>query len=161
MRRALSTGEDQPSPGTGAFHATLLVLDQCTGTLRAFECPWPSGPRNCGQSSACAAAAASSPLNKHVRTALFRISKQTASSIPAASRRYPHSTLPSESAFQGSTKFLESQGAGIPVVSSCCESESPQTRRSARPKGVPTTSKQPRHCRKCLQKGGDGFSRGV
>src|SRR5436190_23668381 len=123
MRPALSTGDDQPSPEMGVFQATFLVLDHCTGTgrLRALECPWPSGPRNCGQSSACAAAAARSPLNKHVRTALVRISKQAASSIPAASRPYQRSTLPSESAFQDSTECLGSQGVDIPVVSSCCE----------------------------------------
>src|SRR5262249_1763415 len=45
------TGDDQPRSWIGVFHTTLLVSLQLSGRSRASECPVPSGPRNCGQSS--------------------------------------------------------------------------------------------------------------
>ena len=45
------TGEDQPSPGILVFQAMLSVSLQLVGIPSAWECPWPSGPRNWGQSA--------------------------------------------------------------------------------------------------------------
>ena len=45
------TGEDQPSPGILVFQAMLAVSLQVVGIPSAWECPWPSGPRNWGQSA--------------------------------------------------------------------------------------------------------------
>src|SRR5215471_17583554 len=42
-------GDDQPRPGTSAFHATLIVVDQVVGSVSIAEIARPAGPRNCGQ----------------------------------------------------------------------------------------------------------------
>src|SRR6478609_10350298 len=54
-----TTGDDQPRPGTGVFHATLRVSLHSSGSPRSLEWPSPSGPRNCGQSCASTVEAAS------------------------------------------------------------------------------------------------------
>src|SRR4051812_14814210 len=41
-----------PGPGSVAFHRTLFVGPQWTGTFSSCATPFPSGPRNCGQSAA-------------------------------------------------------------------------------------------------------------
>ena len=46
----LTTGDDQPEPGTDCFHATFFVVDHSSGRPVADACPWPLGPRNSGQS---------------------------------------------------------------------------------------------------------------
>ena len=43
-------GDDQPLPGMSA-RQTMFVVPQAIGRLRTVACPWPSGPRNCGQSA--------------------------------------------------------------------------------------------------------------
>src|ERR1700730_6108739 len=55
-RPPATTGDDHPRPGIGVFQMTLRDSLHSTGTPRSVECPWPVGPRNCGQSSALAAA---------------------------------------------------------------------------------------------------------
>lgn len=45
------TGDEKPSPGTGIFHLTFFPSSHSMGIFFAFECPCPSGPRNCGQSA--------------------------------------------------------------------------------------------------------------
>src|SRR5205814_8112234 len=47
-----NTGEDQPTPGISARQTRFDELLQCSGTFRALEIPWPSGPRNWCQSTA-------------------------------------------------------------------------------------------------------------
>ena len=51
-RPSATTGDDQPRPGTGTFHATLLVSLHSRGRFAAFDSPCPPGPRNCGHCSA-------------------------------------------------------------------------------------------------------------
>src|SRR6185312_6257175 len=43
--------DDQPRPGTAVFQATFFVSLHSIGSPCSVECPWPPGPRNCGQSS--------------------------------------------------------------------------------------------------------------
>src|SRR6185295_9923933 len=50
-RPPATTGDDQPRPGTAVFQATLFVSLHSIGSPCSVECPWPPGPRNCGQSS--------------------------------------------------------------------------------------------------------------
>ena len=45
-----TTGEDQPNPGSGVFQVTLRVSLHSSGRFCSREWPWPSGPRNAGQS---------------------------------------------------------------------------------------------------------------
>src|SRR5262249_7295988 len=42
------TGEDQPLPGIDVDHTICSVSVQEVGPVEGM-CPWPSGPRNCGQ----------------------------------------------------------------------------------------------------------------
>ncbi len=49
-----TTGDDQPSPAIGFFQRTFSVSLHWCGIPAASACPWPSGPRNCGQSPAAA-----------------------------------------------------------------------------------------------------------
>ncbi len=54
--RSSTTGDDQPRPGSGVFQATFSVSLQVSGRWRAAgACPWPSGPRHCGQGMSSAA----------------------------------------------------------------------------------------------------------
>src|SRR6185436_17677578 len=50
-RPPATTGDDQPRPGTAVFQATFFVSLHSIGSPCSVECPWPPGPRNCGQSS--------------------------------------------------------------------------------------------------------------
>src|SRR5258706_15155023 len=64
-QRCLSaiTGEDQPRPSIGSFH--LMFSEESvhfTGAAVTFDSPWPSGPRNCGQSWADAASEQTSTI---------------------------------------------------------------------------------------------------
>ena len=45
------TGEEYPCPGTADFHVMFFSSLHTMGMPFASECPWPSGPRNCGQSA--------------------------------------------------------------------------------------------------------------
>jgi hypothetical protein len=45
-----TAGDDHPRPGTGIFHATFFDSLHSIGSPRSGDCPWPPGPRNCGQS---------------------------------------------------------------------------------------------------------------
>ena len=45
------TGEEYPCPGTADFHVIFFSSFHTIGMPFASECPWPSGPRNCGQSA--------------------------------------------------------------------------------------------------------------
>ncbi len=42
-------GDENPRPGTGVDHRTLVVRLHSSGRARSSEIPWPSGPRHCGQ----------------------------------------------------------------------------------------------------------------
>ena len=57
-RPPATTGDDQPRPGTGTFHAMFFDSLHSSGTPRSVDSPWPPGPRNCGQSCAHAESAA-------------------------------------------------------------------------------------------------------
>ena len=56
-RSSQTTGDDQPCPGIGVFHATFFSSDHSVGTFGSEEMPCPVGPRNRGQFSAFAAVA--------------------------------------------------------------------------------------------------------
>src|SRR4051795_12350125 len=47
-RSPQTIGDDQPRPGTSAFHATLVVVDHVVGTLSIADTARPACPRNCG-----------------------------------------------------------------------------------------------------------------
>jgi len=46
-----TTGEDHPRPWMAVFQATFSVSLQLVGGSAPSACPWPPGPRNCGQSA--------------------------------------------------------------------------------------------------------------
>ena len=48
----LTTGEDQPAPGTGCFQRILCAADHSNGSPTAVLKPCPPGPRNSVQSPA-------------------------------------------------------------------------------------------------------------
>src|SRR5688500_15313361 len=56
-RPAATTGDDQPSPGTGVFQSMFRYSVHSTGRFVSVEWPWPVGPRNCGHSWAVAVVA--------------------------------------------------------------------------------------------------------
>src|SRR3954470_20457395 len=41
-------GDDQPRPGTSAFHTTFVVVDHVVGSVSMAETARPACPRNCG-----------------------------------------------------------------------------------------------------------------
>src|SRR5262245_12129533 len=52
IRSSLIAGDDQPSPRIDTFQTMFLCSCHRTGKPATAACPCPSGPRNCGQSSA-------------------------------------------------------------------------------------------------------------
>src|SRR5262249_28294860 len=52
-RPLTTTGDDQPLPGSSCFQATFFVGSHSVGKEPDGTRPWPVGPRNSGQSSAC------------------------------------------------------------------------------------------------------------
>src|SRR5262249_5934323 len=70
-------GDDTPTPARFAFHARVSAALHCSGRLRSFVVPLPSGPRHCGQSAALMDALAASPaktaiVKVRIRKSLYR-----------------------------------------------------------------------------------------
>src|SRR5262245_18999035 len=55
------TGVEFPLSGSLTFHLTFSVADHLSGRSVSLVCPWPVGPRNCGQLSALTDAASTRP----------------------------------------------------------------------------------------------------
>src|SRR5262245_50944271 len=55
-------GDDQPRPGTAAFHATFFVADHVTGRPSLAATPRPIAPRNCGHTASAGTDGSGAPL---------------------------------------------------------------------------------------------------
>src|SRR5215471_6564187 len=66
-------GDDQPRPGTSAFHATLIVVDHVFGSESIVDTPRPAWPRNCGHvASAGTGGAGTSAVTKNTMASAMR-----------------------------------------------------------------------------------------
>src|SRR6476469_283029 len=70
-------GDDQPRPGTSAFHDTLIVADHFVGSVSIAETPRPECPRNCGHVVSTGAGASGTSLVTNSRARMRACTPQS------------------------------------------------------------------------------------
>src|SRR5262245_59489098 len=89
-RPCATTGDDQPRPATGAFHATFLTASHSIGSPLPSAMPWPVGPRNCchcARIGCIKTAEAASARN--ILPSMSREFYRHSAALPAAEPAYP------------------------------------------------------------------------